>query len=83
MNLDTHRAKHSSCPLAAGPMLANVVYLLAAREGSNLVVKLASQYPASRVLLVRVTLGERHNRLQASGVGCPLAATCDGRDGDQ
>jgi uncharacterized membrane protein len=56
-------------------MLANVVYLLAAREGPlSLVVTLSSLYPASTVLLARVVLGERLNLLQVSGVGCALAA---------
>jgi uncharacterized membrane protein len=56
-------------------MLANVVYLLAARQGPlSLVVTLSSLYPASTVLLARVVLGERLNLLQVSGVGCALAA---------
>jgi drug/metabolite transporter (DMT)-like permease len=56
-------------------MLANALYLLAAREGPlSIVVTLSSLYPASTVLLARVVLGERLNGLQAVGVGCALAA---------
>jgi drug/metabolite transporter (DMT)-like permease len=56
-------------------MLANVLYLLAAREGPlSIVVTLSSLYPASTVLLARVALGERLNLWQVSGVGCALAA---------
>ncbi len=56
-------------------MLANALYLLAAREGPlSIVVTLSSLYPASTVLLARVVLGERLNLLQICGVGCALAA---------
>ncbi len=56
-------------------MLANVLYLLAVRQGQlSLVVTLASLYPASTVLLARVILRERLNPWQISGVGCALAA---------
>jgi drug/metabolite transporter (DMT)-like permease len=56
-------------------MLANVLYLLAAREGPlSVVVTLSSLYPASTVLLARIVLGERLNLLQVLGVGCALAA---------
>lgn len=55
--------------------LANVLYLLAAREGQlSLVVTLASLYPASTVLLARIILGERLNLWQVSGVACALVA---------
>jgi drug/metabolite transporter (DMT)-like permease len=56
-------------------MLANALYLLAARQGLlSIVVTLSSLYPASTVLLARIVLGERLNLLQSLGVGCALAA---------
>ncbi|MFL5403702.1 MAG: EamA family transporter [Gemmatimonadales bacterium] len=56
-------------------MLANALYLLAARQGPlSLVVTLSSLYPASTVLLARVVLGERLNNWQVTGVVCAMAA---------
>jgi drug/metabolite transporter (DMT)-like permease len=56
-------------------MLANALYLLAARQGQlSVVVTLASLYPASTVLLARIILGERLSNLQMTGVVCALAA---------
>lgn len=56
-------------------MLANVFYLLATRYGPlSLVATLASLYPASTVVLARVTLGERLTREQTVGVVCAIAA---------
>ncbi|MEO7987039.1 MAG: DMT family transporter [Gemmatimonadales bacterium] len=56
-------------------MLANALYLVAARQGPlSVVVTLSSLYPASTVLLARVVLGERLNARQITGVGCALAA---------
>jgi drug/metabolite transporter (DMT)-like permease len=56
-------------------MLANALYLEAARQGSlSVVVTLSSLYPASTVLLARLMLGERLNGWQVTGVGCALAA---------
>lgn len=56
-------------------MLANALYLIATRYGPmSLVATLASLYPASTVLLARVTLGERLSGSQALGVACALVA---------
>jgi drug/metabolite transporter (DMT)-like permease len=56
-------------------MLANALYILAARRGQlSTVVTLSSLYPASTVLLARLVLGERLNLWQISGVACALAA---------
>jgi uncharacterized membrane protein len=56
-------------------MLANVLYLLAARSGPlTLVVTLSSLYPASTVLLAWMILGERITTWQWVGVGLALIA---------
>jgi len=56
-------------------MLANALYLVAARLGPlSVVVTLSSLYPASTVLLARAILGERLGRWQILGVGCALTA---------
>jgi drug/metabolite transporter (DMT)-like permease len=56
-------------------MLANALYLLAARQGQlSVVVTLSSLYPASTVLLARIILRERLSNLQVTGVVCALAA---------
>lgn len=54
-------------------MAANVLYLLAAKEGLlSLVAVLVSLYPASTVLLARFVLKERLARVQLVGLGATL-----------
>lgn len=60
-------------PIIAGAgvldMTANILYLLATREGLlALVAVLSALYPAATVLLARVVLGERVGRLQLAGI---------------
>ena len=56
-------------------MLANALYMIAARIGPlSIVVTLASLYPASTVVLARVMLGERLSVVQIIGITCALAA---------
>lgn len=63
--------------IAAGvlDMAANVLYLLAQRQGMlSLVAVLVSLYPASTLLLARQVLGERLHPIQITGVACALGA---------
>lgn len=56
-------------------MVANVLYLLATRQGGlPVVVTLTSLYPAATVVLAWAVLGERLGALQRTGVGCALLA---------
>jgi len=56
-------------------MLANALYLVATTYGPlSLVATLASLYPASTVLLARLTLGERLTPAQMAGVMCAILA---------
>jgi uncharacterized membrane protein len=56
-------------------MVANALYLAAARQGQlGLVATLSSLYPASTVLLARIVLGERLGMWQQVGVAGAVAA---------
>jgi len=69
----------SVLPVAAAcgalDMLANALYLVAARDGPlGLVATLASLYPASTVLLARTVLRERLRPVQSLGLACAAVA---------
>jgi drug/metabolite transporter (DMT)-like permease len=52
-------------------IFANVLYLLAARQGMlTIAATLSSLYPASTILLARLILGERLRRIQMAGLAC-------------
>jgi drug/metabolite transporter (DMT)-like permease len=56
-------------------MTANVLYLLAVRQGQLAIVGLLSSlYPVSTVVLAAVVLRERLSRVQLTGVGCCAVA---------
>jgi len=66
-------------PLVVGggalDMAANVLYLVAVRQGPlGLVATLVSLYPASTLLLARMVLGERLRLVQHAGVACAAVA---------
>ena len=68
-----------SWPIVAGggalDMLANVLYLLAVRQGPlSIVATLTSLYPASTILLARIVLRERLRLVQQAGVACAALA---------
>jgi uncharacterized membrane protein len=52
-------------------IFANVLYLLAARQGMlTIAATLTSLYPASTILLARLVLGERLRPIQIAGLSC-------------
>lgn len=56
-------------------MLANVLYVLAVRQGTlSVVATLTSLYPASTILLARILLRERLRPQQLTGVACAAIA---------
>jgi drug/metabolite transporter (DMT)-like permease len=59
----------------AGDMVANVLYLLAVRQGLvSLVAVIVALYPAATVLLAQVVLGERMRRVQMAGLALAASA---------
>jgi drug/metabolite transporter (DMT)-like permease len=71
--------RRKSMPVVIGggalDMLANVLYLLAVRQGPlSIVATLASLYPASTIILARIVLRERLRPLQQAGVACAVLA---------
>lgn len=70
-------ASGTRLPIVAAGVLdvaANLLYLLATREGLlSIVAVLTSLYPASTILLARIVLGERMGRLQVAGLGLAAA----------
>jgi drug/metabolite transporter (DMT)-like permease len=56
-------------------MAANILYLVAVRQGSlSIVATLTSLYPASTILLARIVLRERLRMVQLVGVICAVVA---------
>jgi len=71
--------ERSTWPLVIGggalDMLANLLYVLAVRQGMlSIVATLTSLYPASTIILARVVLRERMRFVQQMGVLCAAAA---------
>ncbi len=57
------------------PLVANILYLLAVRQGPlSIVATLTSLYPASTILLARIVLSERLRIVQQAGVACAVLA---------
>jgi len=68
-----------SMPIVIGggalDMLANILYLIAVRQGMlSIVATLTSLYPASTIVLARIVLRERLRLVQMAGVVCAGAA---------
>lgn len=71
--------RRATLPLVIGggsmDMIANVLYLLAVRNGAlGIVATLTSLYPASTILLARLVLRERLRLVQHAGVVCAVVA---------
>jgi drug/metabolite transporter (DMT)-like permease len=71
--------RRESWPIVAGggalDMVANVLYLVAVRQGPlSIVATLTSLYPASTILLARIVLRERLRLIQQAGVACAVLA---------
>ncbi len=76
----SHIPAGSARPLAVGAGMldtfANVLFLLAIREGLLSVVSvLSALYPVSTVVLARIVLGERYAALQRVGILLAVPAT--------
>jgi drug/metabolite transporter (DMT)-like permease len=71
--------RRESWPIVVGggalDMVANVLYLIAVRQGPlSIVATLTSLYPASTILLARFVLRERLRLVQQAGVACAAVA---------
>ena len=67
--------RRDALPIVVGggalDMVANILYLLAVREGPlSIVATLTSLYPAGTVILARIVLSERLSLLQQAGMAC-------------
>jgi drug/metabolite transporter (DMT)-like permease len=71
--------RRESWPIVVGggalDMVANILYLIAVRQGPlSIVATLTSLYPASTILLARIVLHERLRLVQQTGVACAVLA---------
>jgi drug/metabolite transporter (DMT)-like permease len=71
--------RRESWPIVVGggalDMVANILYLIAVRQGPlSIVATLTSLYPASTILLARIVLRERLRLVQQTGVACAVLA---------
>src|SRR5207247_652794 len=67
--------RRESMPIVVGggalDMLANILYLIAVRQGMlSIVATLTSLYPATTIILARIVLHERLRIVQFAGVVC-------------
>lgn len=79
MARQTLMPRRESMPIVIGggalDMLANILYLLAVRQGMlSIVATLTSLYPASTIILARIVLHERLRFVQLTGVLCAAVA---------